>query len=221
MPKIILFLLFLFFLGGCAGLDKEGNEVLGPKGTLPMDNGIYHKVGRGETLWTISQKYNVVLGDIVRVNNIPNVAKIEMGQLVFIPGATDVKEQVSSNLVRSGNFNWPVRGKVISFFRERKGNSLNRGIDIEAEEGSYVNSSREGKVVLADFMTGYGNTVILEHHDGYYSVYANNSKLLVKLGDKVKENYPIAFVGTKNNLSFLHFEIRNNSREENPLFYLP
>jgi len=220
LKKIIIFL-FSIFICSCAALDKENTEYL--RGDIPESpqKGIYHKVEKGDTLWSIAQAYNVLIDDIVRSNNIPNVAKVEVGQLIFIPGSDTTRTIVISKNENEKDFIWPIKGKVINYFQQRKGNSVNKGIDIESNEGEIVSAARSGKVVLADFMTGYGNTVILDHEDGYYTVYANNSKLLVKLGERIVKNNPIAYAGTKNNISFLHFEIRLNSREENPLFYLP
>ncbi|MCA9408016.1 MAG: M23 family metallopeptidase, partial [Candidatus Omnitrophica bacterium] len=91
----------------------------------------------------------------------------------------------------------------------------------KAKAGEFVKASRSGTVVFADYLTGYGNTLILDHQDDFYTVYSKNSKLLVRLGDVVKRNDPISEVDKNENLAFLHFQIRKNAKEENPLFYLP
>ena len=67
----------------------------------------------------------------------------------------------------------------------------------------------------------YGNTVILDHLDGYFTVYSNNARILVNLGDVVLKGKEIAQIGRRNDLAALHFEIRRNSIEDNPLYYLP
>ena len=84
-----------------------------------------------------------------------------------------------------------------------------------------VKAARTGRVVFADYLSGYGYTVILDHLDGLYSVYARNSKLLVKLGELVLRNRNIAQIGRSGNLAYLHFQIRKKSIEDNPLYYLP
>jgi murein DD-endopeptidase MepM/ murein hydrolase activator NlpD len=61
----------------------------------------------------------------------------------------------------------------------------------------------------------------LDHSDGFHSVYANNSKLLVALGELVLKNGTLAHVGHSRNLAYLHFQIRKKSVEDNPLYYLP
>jgi lipoprotein NlpD len=63
--------------------------------------------------------------------------------------------------------------------------------------------------------------VIVYHLDGLSSVYAKNSKLLVKLGDAVSQGQPIAQAGQIGKTAYLHFEIRKNGLADNPLYYLP
>lgn len=200
-------------------------------GTRPADQpgttqrGVYHKVQKGETFWRIAKAYQVDIDDIVRSNNIPNVARIEENQLIFIPRAERVvpipKEASSVSPEAAGDeFGWPLRGQIAHHFGERR-SCFSRGIGIEAAEGQPVKASRQGKVVFADYLSGYAYTVILDHFDGYHSVYSLNSRLLVKLGDTVAKGEQIALTGQKGNSTFLYFEIRRNSRVENPLYYLP
>ena len=92
---------------------------------------------------------------------------------------------------------------------------------ILVKEGDMVKAARTGRVVFADYLSGYGYTVILDHSDGLYSVYAKNSKLLVKLGESVLRSKDIARVGRSGSLAYLHFQIRKKSIEDNPLYYLP
>lgn len=200
----------------------------GPLKAPSLNKGVYHKVQSGETLWRIAKTYSVDIGSIVKINNIPNVAKIEKDQLVFIPGATEVKDVqgvVPSGKLEgdanSSEFIWPVKGKVISYFGERQRLRVNRGISIEATEGEIVRAARAGVVVFADYLAGYVYTVILDHEDGLFSVYSQNAKLLATVGTRVAKNGPIAHVGRNQGIAFLHFEIRKNSIADNPLYYLP
>ena len=59
---------------------------------LLQKEGVYHKVVRGQTLWQIAQAYGVSIKDIIDSNNIPNGTALEVGQLLFIPGAKEVKD---------------------------------------------------------------------------------------------------------------------------------
>ena len=183
--------------------------------------GAYHKVKTGETLWRIAKTYNVSTKDIAKANNIPKTAKIEKNQLIFIPGAIAAQEIVLDVDKAQNEFIWPIKGKVIKYFHERLGDQVSKGIDIRAQEGDMVKAARMGRVVFADYLSGYGYTVILDHLDGLHSVYAMNSKLLVALDDLVLRNKNIAQVGRSNNVTYLHFEIRKKSIEDNPLYYLP
>ncbi|MBN1869885.1 MAG: peptidoglycan DD-metalloendopeptidase family protein [Candidatus Omnitrophica bacterium] len=221
--KILYFGLFCFvlvFVAGCVSI-KTQEEVSVRTIAKPERKGIYHKVKQKETLWRIAKTYNVSIDDIIRANNIPQAARIEKNQLVFIPGADTAREILVDVDAAQVEFIWPVHGKVTSYFHQQREGRINKGIDIQAQEGDLVKAVREGRVVFADYLTGYGYTVILDHLDGLYSVYAKNAKLLVKLDEWVMKNRDIAQVGRSSNLAYLHFQIRKNSVEDNPLFYLP
>lgn len=210
----------LVTVAGCATLETKKDYLVTD---LPEPDrlGVYHKVKKGETLWQIAKTYNATIGDVIRTNRIPNVAKIEENQLVFIPGAQTVKDVASGKQDASNEFVWPVKGKVLRYFHERNGSQLNKGIDIQAQSGDAVKAARGGRVVFADRLSGYGYTVILDHADEFYSVYARNAKLLVKLNDPVRQGQEIAEVATTGHIDHVHFEIRKNSFEDNPLYYLP
>ncbi len=217
-------LLVFMLVGGCATVEHR-REIPPPAKKLSAQNGIYHKVKAGETIWRIAKTYGVDVEAIVKSNNIPNVALIEKDQLVFIPGALAVKDvgpvAERVNVSDPGEFIWPVKGRILSYFGERYQSRANRGIAIQAPEGESVKASRSGKVVFADYLNGYAYTVILDHGDGFFSVYGQNSRLLVKLGEMVSQNQPLALLGKQGEVSFLHFEIRKNSVADNPLYYLP
>ena len=100
-------------------------------------------------------------------------------------------------------------------------NTLSHGIDIQAQAGEDVHAAREGDVVLADYLSGYGQTVMIDHGDGFVSVYARNVRLLVKLGDHVYKGDVIAEAGQLAGRVIEHFEIRHGSQATNPLYYLP
>ncbi len=192
------------------------------------EKGVYHKVQKGETLWRIAKTYDIDIDDIIRSNNVPNGAHLEENQLIFIPGASFVKSVVpqstepgkSPSVVRD-DFGWPVNGRVVRHFGEQRGSYLGHGIGIETMEGQPVVASRAGKVVFADYLAGYYYTVILDHADGYFSVYGFNSKIAVSLGDMVTKGQKIATAGKKGNLPLLYFGIRRFAKAENPLYFLP
>jgi murein DD-endopeptidase MepM/ murein hydrolase activator NlpD len=187
----------------------------------PERTGIYHKVKKNETIWRIAKVYEVPIQDIIRSNNIPDVAQLEENQLVFVPGAHSVREIVPEPDEKEDDFIWPVQGDVINYFHSLDGGMINKGIDIRAPKGSPVKAARSGQVVFADDLTGYGKTVVLKHTGGFHTVYARNSEILVKVGDQVTKNTPICRVGRGNRAAHLHFQIRKDAIENNPLHYLP
>ena len=204
----------LIYCAGCATVKP-------PLIPAPAKQGVYHKIKHGQTLWRIARAYNISIENVIHANNIPDVAKVEENQLLFIPGAAAVKEIVIDKEDNQKDFSWPVNGKIIKYFRERNGLWVNKGIDIQTQEGETVKASRPGSVVFADYLGGYGYTVILDHEDGFCTVYGHNANLLVKLGDSVSQNTPIAKVGSQRDLAYLHFQVRKNGIEDNPLYYLP
>jgi len=225
----LFFVLFLGFLTGCATEEYKPMPVMPPAETAPAaapvvkSQGVYHKVVRGQTLWQIAQSYGVNIKDIIDSNNIPNGSALEVGQLLFIPGAQEVKDISEHTVDNNKNaFIWPLKGKVVVYFDDPiAASTVSHGIDIQAQVGDTVQAAREGDVVLADYMSGYGQTVMIDHKDGFISVYARNAKLLVKLGDHVLKGDPIAEVGQIGNRAVEHFEIRHGSQATNPLYYLP
>jgi murein DD-endopeptidase MepM/ murein hydrolase activator NlpD len=212
---------FVLSLSGCATAPKKGTPP--PVPVVEKPKGIYHKVSKQESLWRIAKTYGVSIDDIVKANNIPNAAVIEENQLILIPGATQaLKVPVEKSETKgSDEFAWPLRGRVVSYFKDAKGGAANRGIDIQAEEGEEIKAARDGKVVLADYLNGYGYTVMIDHYDGFYTVYAHAADLLVKLNDLVSRGSTVGHLAKTGHQAFLHFEVRKFEQANNPLYYLP
>ena len=98
----------------------------------------------------------------------------------------------------------------------------NTGIDIKAREGAKVRAIYPGIVSMITYLPGYGNTIILDHHEGYYSVYAHLEDIYVERDELVDGNQLIGIVGDSGSLEGpkLHFEIYANQKTENPLLWL-
>ena len=225
MIKHITFLTTLaLILTGCASAPKVATVYPLPR---PATGGIYHRISGGETLWRIGKSYNVEISKIARVNRLKDPSKIVTGQLLFIPG---VKEKIrisaqTSTAVSKTEFIWPVKGnKIVSYFGQKSHNTVNRGIDILSYEGASVVASKNGVVSFCgDKVKGFGRTIIVDHDDGYSTVYAYNSQNLVKPGDRVNRSQVIAKVGksSRSDKHTLHFEIRKRQKPKNPFYYLP
>jgi len=126
-----------------------------------------------------------------------------------------------------GKLSWPIEGKVLTRFGKHKHEKFNtyifsRGISISAEPGSEVRSVYNGTVLFADWFKGYGRMVILDHGNGFYSVYAHLSKLLVSVKAVVETGEPIGRAGETGSLQgpALYFEIRYHGEPQDPLLWL-
>jgi len=185
-----------------------------PSVSRPSMPGKYHRVVKGETLWRISKIYNVDLEEIAKVNHISDSTSIEIGQSVFIPYGQTQKSVVVK--YTGDEFIWPLKGKVTGTFGQVYNNMINKGINIQPYGSGDVVASRSGKVVfLNERFGGFGKTVIIDHGDGFSTVYAMNSQIFIKAGDSVQKG--TVFAKATN----LHFEIRRGHLPKNPLFYLP
>jgi len=122
-----------------------------------------------------------------------------------------------------GIFIWPLKGKVLNKFG-KQGQNVYKGIEIGTSKGTSVVAAASGKVIYSgSAIPGYGNLVILEHSDSYFSVYGFNHKTLVKIEDHVGQGEKIALSGLPPNgqSARLHFEIRKGKSAVNPILYLP
>lgn len=120
-----------------------------------------------------------------------------------------------------GKLRLPVRGEVSNRFGSSRADSgiSWKGLFIKANEGSPVKSIASGRVVFADWLRGFGNLIILDHGDGYMSLYGNNQSVLKQVGDSVNAGDTIASVGNSggNETNGLYYELRRQSRPFDPL----
>ena len=126
-----------------------------------------------------------------------------------------------------GRLGWPSEGEVVSLFGRQKHPKFEtyvqrKGIEIRAVEGSVIRSVFEGVVAFADWMRGYGLLAIVDHGEGYFTLYAHASKLLVNVGDAVRSNQPIGEIGDTGltGQSTLYFEVRQKGEALDPLAWL-
>lgn len=121
---------------------------------------------------------------------------------------------------QKGKLQWPVNGKALNRFGSRReGTSLRwQGVNINAREGSTVKAIHHGRVVFADWLRGTGLLLIIDHGDGYMSLYAHNESLLKETGDWVAAGEPVATVGSSGGKTRagLYFEIRHNGKPTDP-----
>lgn len=143
----------------------------------------------------------------------------------------NVKKDKSSEKVlpfKGGSFNklkgklqLPTKGKVkYKFNTKRKDTGVKwKGVFISANEGQEVKAVGDGKIAYADWLRGFGNLVIIDHGNGYMSLYGYNESVVVNVNDNVKTADTIATVGNTGGIgiSGLYYELRKNSKPFDPL----
>jgi len=122
-----------------------------------------------------------------------------------------------------GSLNRPVSGKIVrSFGRNRTGRfntyTISNGVTIQSAEGTPIRSVYGGKVIFADWFSGYGRIIIVDHGGGYYTLYGHLAELRVTMGDEVEADRIIGLVGDSGSLEgpALYFEIRHHGRPVDP-----
>ena len=121
----------------------------------------------------------------------------------------------------------PAPGYISSGFGVRAdpftgGRDHHLGVDFDANYGDPVRAAANGIVSFAGWKNGYGNTVIVDHGDGYQTLYGHNQRNLVRAGDVVRAGQEVAKVGStgRSTGAHLHFEVHVNGRPVNPMAYL-
>ena len=132
-------------------------------------------------------------------------------------------EDIPSFNSQKGKLKWPIKGKIMNRFgTKRKGGALKwQGVRIRAEQGSEVRAISTGKVIFADWFRNMGLLMILDHGEGYMSLYGYNQSLLKKSGDWVVEDEVIAYAGDSGGQSTpsVYFEIRHRGEPLNPILW--
>ena len=138
-----------------------------------------------------------------------------------------VKEIDESFLYGKGAHPPPVKGKVITGFKDTTTNllgitSVSNGIAIDAPPGSTITAIHEGVVHYSGYLRGFGNTVIVNHGHQYYSIYSRMERLLVEKGQRVTRETPIGVMGDTATLVTpgLYLEIRKDTEYLDPLEWL-
>ena len=123
----------------------------------------------------------------------------------------------------SSKFTWPVRGKILSNYGSKTNGLFNDGINISANTGTAVSAAENGVVAYAgNEVKGMGNLVIIQHSDGWMTVYAHMDSMNVRRGAHVKVGQKIGTVGKTGKVDKpqLHFEVRKGTKAYNPIQYL-
>ena len=133
----------------------------------------------------------------------------------------------SPSRAAKGALPWPAEGQVVSFFGRQKHPTFNtyvqrKGIEIKTAEGSLIRAVMSGTVVYADWLKGYGLVIILDHANGFFSLYAHASKILAQVGEQVAGGHQIGETGDTGvtGENTLYFELREGAEPVDPLQWL-
>lgn len=133
----------------------------------------------------------------------------------------------SGFMAEKGKLPWPNGGEIVGTFGKNKHPKFDffvfkKGMEIKPAEDDYIRSIYDGTVAYADWFKGYGLLVIIDHGESYYSLYAHASKVMVGVGDKVKQNQIVGEVGETGYSvdQNLYFEIRHGGKAVDPALWL-
>ena len=212
---------------------RPGQELIIPKSGLGGYNStklyefIEYRVQRGDTLARVANEYNTTTRRIKEANELES-SNIRVGQRLEIPQLTIELPETSDNQEEvSRDFIWPVEGRITSGFNWRthpvsNERQFHNGIDIAVPRGRSIKAARSGEVLSSGWIRGYGKTVTIDHGNGVVTLYAHNSKLEVRQGERVSQGQQIALSGSTGLSTgpHLHFEIRIDGDPVNPKEYL-
>ena len=122
--------------------------------------------------------------------------------------------------IMKGKLPWPYYGEVVARFGTKEDPKYNTkikntGIDIKTPNNAGIKAIAKGRVVYADRFMGYGNMIILDHSDGFYSLYSNLSEMDCSVGTNVEQADIIG-----NSKDILHFELRSEGKPVDPQLWL-
>jgi murein DD-endopeptidase MepM/ murein hydrolase activator NlpD len=246
--RLVVGALALATLAGCAARQRTPAEVSGQRQPpFPLSSadphvepdlvGTTHVVQKGETLYRIAKAYGVDPRELMDANGISDPKTLAPGQELFVPGApraVDVAPAPAGSAASrepepplprrnpGAKLAWPLQGVLYRGYGVKQG-QRHDGIDLSAPEGTLVRAAAPGEVIYTGTQSGYGVIVILRHADSLITLYAHNSAVLVKDGDRVDTGTPIAKVGQSGRTTgpHLHFEVREGTKPRDPIPFLP
>jgi len=218
--------------------DLKSIDAIKPNQTIeiPPVTGIVHKVKRGETIYSIAKKYDVNAQSIVNwpFNTYSNDETFELavGQILVVPDGVKPAEQLwdpkryiaqttpdAGSVSATGQFVWPTSGGISQRFVW-----YHQAIDIANKAAPAVLAADSGRVVVAGWPDGfgYGNRVMIDHGNGFVTLYAHLSSISVSVGQTVNRGDVIGRMGTTGRSTgiHLHFEVRKGGVNVDPLQYL-
>ncbi|KKR79398.1 MAG: Peptidase M23 family protein [Candidatus Daviesbacteria bacterium GW2011_GWA1_41_61] len=203
---------------------------------LPV-SGVAHTVKSGDTLESVAKKYAAESQAVLDYpfNDLPDDFKLKTNQLLIVPDGVPPKAPISKpraaprylaqtqgpafSAPGGGSFSWPTRGSFTQYF-----SWYHPGIDLADSSAPPIAAADGGSVVVAGWPDnyGYGNRVVVDHGNGYKTLYAHLSNIYVSIGQTVSRGQVLGKMGTTGRSTgiHLHFEIRYKGIAVNPLAIL-
>ena len=173
------------------------------------------------------ESYDRMVDELERSANRVDALLKELLEQRTKQATAQIKQRGGKSHSLLGRFLWPAEGDIVGHFGRQKHPQFNtyvqrKGIDIRAPEGSGIRAVMAGEVAFADWLKGYGLVVILDHANGFFSLYAHASALVVKAGEQVKAGQTIGTTGDTGMTSdnTLYFELREGAEPVDPLLWL-
>jgi len=199
---------------------------------IPPVTGVVHKVVSGETIYTIAKKYST---DAQKIVNFPfndftdlDSFGLTAGQTLYVPDGVIEEEQprvsqrflaqIQAGVRGSSNFIWPTSGMITQYPVW-----YHMALDIANSSGPAVIAADSGTVIFVGCVRyGYGCHVIIDHNNGYQTLYGHLSSYSVEAGDSVSQGNQIGVMGSTgmSTGTHLHFEVRSGGILLNPLNFL-
>jgi murein DD-endopeptidase MepM/ murein hydrolase activator NlpD len=219
-------------------LTEKSKIKPGQRLKIPPVTGVVHKVRRGETIYSIAKKYDVEAQNIVNwpFNTFTNdeTFALAVGQSLIVPGGVKPEEVAEEALAArrlarltpdagtvsaTGQFIWPAAGQISQYPVW-----YHMAVDISNKGAPDILAADAGRVVVAGYPDryGYGNRVMIDHGNGFQTLYAHLSQIYVKEGQTVARGAAIGKMGSTGRSTgvHLHFEVRKSGVLMNPLNYL-
>ncbi len=213
----------------------QANNLANPQGLqigdelliLPV-SGVLHTVTIGDNVHDLALLYGVTPESIAEFNQLADPNSLQVGEKLVVPGGKIQMARAggssrggrSSEPVASGSFRWPAGGNITQYF----GENGHTGIDLASGIGSPVYAADSGVVVTALKLSyGYGWHLVIDHGNGYKTLYGHLSAFFADYGERVNKGDRIGSVGSTGLSTgpHLHFEISQNGVRVNPLKFLP
>ncbi|WP_110953644.1 peptidoglycan DD-metalloendopeptidase family protein [Anaerosinus massiliensis] len=203
------------------GANENLTDIIQPGDKLLVlpQKGVLYTVAEGDSLWRIAKLFQVEVKNILEQNE-KTEEFLKVGEKLFIPGAkprvveaaaVPASRQVTSGFIR------PATGVVSSPFGARWGR-MHEGIDIADDLGTPIRAALAGKVTYAGWLGAYGYAIMLEHREGYSTLYGHLQSMHVVKDEFVNRGQVIGEMGNTGNSTgpHVHFEVRHRGELINP-----